>query len=213
MGLSDILNSLTHSGTEKSWSISLSCVLASTTTRCIEYSLQYGAPLDSTRYFEPTVLWYSSLCFRFISFSRASRQLPTFCSVCNTPGNTSTLNDVTSSWARSRRSVPMTHSSWPYCRTLRRSSDSFPLLHDNPVNSISFLSDILNLPYNLANWRCCSLNVFKQWPFPHTRPSLPQLEARQEPSSSNRLESSPRTVPWVVCHPALLFLEPIKDHS
>ena len=43
------------------------------------------------------------LCFKFISFSRASCQLPIFCSVCNVPGNNSTLKDVTSSWAHSRR--------------------------------------------------------------------------------------------------------------
>ena len=114
--------------------------------------LQHGTALDLTRYFEPTVLWYPSLCLRFISFAGASPQLPLIYPVCNAPGNNSTLENVTSSWARSRHS-----------------NDSIELIilqnlkavvsfnsvtpWQSAINSISFLSDILNLPYNLAKWR------------------------------------------------------------
>ena len=84
-----------------------------------------------------------------------------FCSVCNAPGNTSTLKDVTSSWARSRRSngsIELT--------ILQNHKAVVRFISVTPwqsaINSIQFLSDILNLPYSLANWWCCSPNVLKQ---------------------------------------------------
>ena len=81
------------------------------------------------------------------------------------------------------------------------------------INFISFLSDMLNLSYNLASWRCYSFNVFKQSPFPHTCPSIPQLEARQVPSFIHHLMSYRRTSPRVAFNLASLFSEPINDVS
>ena len=39
----------------------------------------------------------------------------------------------------------------------------------------------LNLTYNLVNWQCCSLSLFKKWSIPPTCSSIPQPEARQVP--------------------------------
>ena len=71
---------------------------------CVEYFL---LEVDPTSYFKPTVLWYPSLGFRFIPFSRASCQPPISYSVCKDPGNTLKLKAVISSSAPSRLSLPL----------------------------------------------------------------------------------------------------------
>ena len=151
------------------------------------------------------------LCFNFISFSRASHQLPFFCSVRNAPGSTTTLKDVTNSWARSRRSkdsIELTMLQNP--KAVIKFTSVIPC--QSAINSISFF-----LTYSIFHtiWLAQLVHsMSSSSDHSHAR-ALPfhSWKLGRHPTSSNHLESSPRTAPWVVCHLASLFSEPINYGS
>ena len=187
--LSDILANLTKFGTEKSWSTSTCCVLASNTTMCVGYlKLQYGAELEHTIYFETVCLWYISLSFRSITFSRANLHF-------SVPSVTlQGTHPHSRTWPAHGHAtgVPMTQSSWSCCKIPRRSSGSLPLLHGNPQSIPShFCPTHSNFHTTWLVGSAIHSACLGTGPVQHTFPSIPQLEARQVHFFIQSLEDFP----------------------